>query len=164
MRRLTTLLIALLTITVFTTKRSEAQFYSASTNLPVLATGSINAELSMTLNRNWSLHLEGSVNPWKIEQFRIQHLAVRPAIRWWTSESYRGWFMGAHFCGAYAHIGIPKWMDKKYEGVTMGVVWISVMLGPSIPAGILSLDLVPELTIWICGPASVTPALTARRS
>lgn len=120
MRRLTTLLIALLTITVFTTKRSEAQFYSASTNLPVLATGSINAELSMTLNRNWSLHLEGSVNPWKIEQFRIQHLAIRPAIRWWTSESYRGWFMGAHFCGAYAHIGIPKWMDKKYEGVTMG--------------------------------------------
>lgn len=67
MRRLTTLLIALLTITIFTTKRSEAQFYSASTNLPVLATGSINAELSMTLDRNWSLHLEGSVNPWKIE-------------------------------------------------------------------------------------------------
>ena len=36
---------------------SPAQFYSARTNLIGLATGNINLEGSMTLNRRWSLHL-----------------------------------------------------------------------------------------------------------
>lgn len=120
MKRLLYLLTIIATLSVLSSLRSSAQFYSLSTNLPVLATGSVNAEWSMTLNRNWSFHLEGSVNPWKIEQFRIQHLAIRPAVRWWTSESYRGWWVGAHFCGAYGHIGIPKFMKKKYEGIAMG--------------------------------------------
>ena len=34
---------------------SPAQFYSARTNLIGLATGNINLEGSMTLNRRWSL-------------------------------------------------------------------------------------------------------------
>lgn len=120
MKRLLVIVAAILGTAFLATHKSEAQFYSLSTNVPLLATGSINAEWSMTLNRSWSLHVEGSVNPWKIEQFRVQHLAIRPAVRWWSTESYRRWFMGIHFGGGYAHMGIPKLMDKKYEGVFMG--------------------------------------------
>lgn len=98
----------------------KAQFYSASVNLPALLTGTVDSELSMTLNRNWSLHGELSFHPWKIESFRIQHLMFRPQIRWWSSESYRGFFVGGHFLSAGYHIGIPRYMKEKYEGVAFG--------------------------------------------
>lgn len=120
MKRLLIIAMTVLGLTALSSERGSAQFYSLSTNVAALATGSVNAEWSMTLNRSWSLHLGGSVNPWRIEQFRIQHLMVRPSIRWWASESYRGWWLGSHFCGAYAHVGIPRLMKRKYEGVAMG--------------------------------------------
>ena len=55
---------------------SPAQFYSARTNLIGLATGNINLEGSMTLNRRWSLHLPVQYNPFVFKdnrQFRIRN-------------------------------------------------------------------------------------------
>lgn len=99
---------------------SKAQFYSASTNALLLGTGTLNGEVSMTLNRNWSLHGSLSLNPWKVERFRIQHIAFQPQIRWWAQESYRGLFVGSHMLMAGYHIGIPSIMKEKYEGVALG--------------------------------------------
>ena len=49
---------------------SPAQFYSARTNLIGLATGNINLEGSMTLNRRWSLHLPVQYNPFVFKDNR----------------------------------------------------------------------------------------------
>lgn len=99
---------------------AKAQFYSVSANAVALATGTINTEASMTINRNWSLHADVSLNPWRIEKFRIQHLMIRPQVRWWATESYRGFFIGAHTLFAGYHFGIPKYMSNKYKGVAFG--------------------------------------------
>lgn len=99
---------------------AKAQFYSASVNTPLLLSGTLNGEVSMTLNRNWSIHGDLSLNPWKVESFRVQHIAFRPQVRWWSVESYRGGFVGFHLLGAGYHIGIPSMMSEKYEGVALG--------------------------------------------
>lgn len=99
---------------------AKAQFYSVSANTLALMSGTIDTEASMTINRNWSLHADISLNPWRLERFRIQHLMVRPQVRWWATESYRGFFLGAHTLFAGYHLGIPRYMSKKYKGVAWG--------------------------------------------
>lgn len=113
-------LLLLITLALGAIGIAKAQFYSVSANTAALLTGTADVEASMTLNRNWSLHAGLSVNPWRIEKFRIQHLMVRPEVRWWLSESYRGLFVGAHTLFSGYHIGIPKYMTKKYKGVAWG--------------------------------------------
>ena len=68
---------------------SPAQFYSARTNLIGLATGNINLEGSMTLNRRWSLHLPVQYNPFVFKDNRqFRNLTVMPGVRYWFVESY----------------------------------------------------------------------------
>lgn len=109
-----------LVVLLLSIQMGKAQFYSASTNILGWGTGSPNAEVSMTINREWSIHTGLSFNPWKIEDFRIQHFVVRPEIRYWISESYRGWYVGANAMYGIFHIGIPKAMQNKYEGIAAG--------------------------------------------
>lgn len=85
--------------------------------LPALT---LNGDLSMTINRNWSAHGELSLNPWRIESYRLQHLMIRPQVRYWFAESYRSWFVGAHAFFAGYHIGVPAWMRGKWKGVAAG--------------------------------------------
>lgn len=99
---------------------SKAQFYSVSGNALALGTGTLHLESSMTLDRTWSLHGGVSFNPWKINSFRIQHLMLRPEVRYWFRESYRGMYVGGNAVYAIYHIGVPKFMEKKYEGFAFG--------------------------------------------
>jgi hypothetical protein len=72
---------------------SPAQFYSARTNLIGLATGNINLEGSMTLNRRWSLHLPVQYNPFVFKDNRqFRNLTVMPGVRYWFVESYSNFF------------------------------------------------------------------------
>lgn len=119
-RRNCLLLVAVIGLSCCFQQESKAQFYSVSANALALMTGTFDVDASMTLNRNWSLHSELSINPWRIERFRVQHLLVRPQVRWWATESYRGFFIGAHTLFAGYHIGIPRMMTKKYKGVAWG--------------------------------------------
>ena len=48
----------------------SAQFYSLRTNVAALATGNLNAEFSMTLNRKWSVHLPLQYCPFKFNANR----------------------------------------------------------------------------------------------
>lgn len=74
---------------------SPAQFYSARTNLIGLATGNINLEGSMTLNRRWSLHLPVQYNPFVFKDNRqFRNLTVMPGVRYWFVESYSNFFVG----------------------------------------------------------------------
>ena len=74
---------------------SPAQFYSARTNLIGLATGNINLEGSMTLNRRWSLHLPVQYNPFVFKDNRqFRNLTVMPGVRYWFVESYSTFFVG----------------------------------------------------------------------
>lgn len=99
---------------------AKAQFYSGSINIPALATATLSGDLSMTLNRTYSLHANVSINPFAIEKMRMQHISIQPQIRWWSSESYRGFFLGGHAMFVGYHIGIPKFSKWKYEGVAYG--------------------------------------------
>lgn len=74
---------------------SPAQFYSARTNLIGLATGNINLEGSMTLNRRWSLHLPVQYNPFVFKDNRqFRNLTVMPGVRYWFVESYSNFLSG----------------------------------------------------------------------
>ncbi|MBR8760434.1 DUF3575 domain-containing protein [Porphyromonas levii] len=107
-------------LSMFCHLESKAQFYSVSVNTLALPTATLNGDVSMTLNRNLSAHADVSINPWRIEKFRIQHFMVRPQIRYWLSESYRGWFFGAHGVFAGYHLGIPRYMRYKVKGIAVG--------------------------------------------
>ena len=77
---------------------SPAQFYSARTNLIGLATGNINLEGSMTLNRRWSLHLPVQYNPFVFKDNRqFRNLTVMNTLasgysigRIWNKKRYEG--------------------------------------------------------------------------
>lgn len=98
----------------------KAQFYSLSTNLIGLATTNLNAELSMTLNRTWSLHVPVQYNPFVFaENRRFQNLTVMPGIRYWFRETYAGSFAGVYALASRFHVG-NLWDDFRYDGHAFG--------------------------------------------
>ena len=90
---------------------SPAQFYSARTNLIGLATGNINLEGSMTLNRRWSLHLPVQYNPFVFKDNRqFRNLTVMPGVRYWFVESYSNFFVGMNtLCLLYTSPSPREW-------------------------------------------------------
>ena len=75
----------------------SAQFYSLRTNVAALATGNLNAEFSMTLNRKWSVHLPLQYCPFKFNANRQwRNIYTSPGVRYWLRESYTGGFIGLH--------------------------------------------------------------------
>ena len=100
---------------------SPAQFYSARTNLIGLATGNINLEGSMTLNRRWSLHLPVQYNPFVFKDNRqFRNLTVMPGVRYWFVESYSNFFVGMNTLASGYSIG-RIWNKKRYEGEGYGI-------------------------------------------
>ena len=109
---------------------SPAQFYSARTNLIGLATGNINLEGSMTLNRRWSLHLPVQYNPFVFKDNRqFRNLTVMPGVRYWFVESYSNFFVGMNTLASGYSIG-RIWNKKRYEGEGYG---IGLSIGKAYP-------------------------------
>ena len=109
---------------------SPAQFYSARTNLIGLATGNINLEGSMTLNRRWSLHLPVQYNPFVFKDNRkSRNLTVMPGVRYWFVESYSNFFVGMNTLASGYSIG-RIWNKKRYEGEGYG---IGLSIGKAYP-------------------------------
>lgn len=70
---------------------SFGQFYSARTNVIGLATGNINAEFGMTLNKKFSIHCPIQYNPFifsKSNNTKFQNVTVMPCGRYWFRESF----------------------------------------------------------------------------
>ena len=109
---------------------SPAQFYSARTNLIGLATGNINLEGSMTLNRRWSLHLPVQYNTFVFKDNRqFRNLTVMPGVRYWFVESYSNFFVGMNTLASGYSIG-RIWNKKRYEGEGYG---IGLSIGKAYP-------------------------------
>lgn len=96
----------------------RAQFYSLGTNIPALGTTTLNAEVSMTLDRKWSLHLPLYYNPFVFkDNKKIQNFTVLPGVRYWLLESYVNGFIGVNAIGSKYHF---TWKDYRYEGLAFG--------------------------------------------
>ena len=101
---------------------ASAQFYSLRTNVIGLATANLNAELSMTLTRKWSLHLPVQYNPFRFgdnKQFR--NLYAAPGVRYWLRESYTGGFVGLYGTAATYSVGGLFGSKFRYEGEGYGL-------------------------------------------
>lgn len=97
----------------------RAQFYSLGTNIPALGTATINAEISMALDRKWSLHLPVYYNPFVFDDNKkFQNFTLMPGVRYWLLESYVNGFIGANAIGSKYHM---TWNDNRYEGQAYGM-------------------------------------------
>ncbi len=109
----------------------RAQFYSVGTNIPVAATTTLNMELSMTLDRKYSLHLPVYYNPFVFGgNKKLQNFTVLPGLRSWMLESYIGGFLGVNAIGTKYHF---TWKDNRYQGYGFGAgisAGYALMLSP----------------------------------
>lgn len=109
----------LLFLVIFCSTTGRAQFYSLGTNIPALGTATINAEVSMTLDRKWSLHLPVYYNPFVFrDNKKLQNFTLMPGVRYWLLESYVNGFVGANAIGSKYHI---TWKNSRYEGQAYGM-------------------------------------------
>lgn len=95
-----------------------SQFYSGRTNLVGLATGNLNLEFGMTLNKKFSLHLPVQYNPFiynREKNTKFQNLTVMPGARYWLRESFMDQFVGFSLIGSRYHIG-NLFDDYRYDG------------------------------------------------
>ena len=95
-----TLLAALLL--VGTAVAAAAQRFTVGTDgLGWLALGTVNADASVAVSRNVSLHAGAALNPWTYrkdnpdKQLQLRQLTVWGGARWWPWHIYSGWWMGA---------------------------------------------------------------------
>ncbi len=99
----------------------SAQFYSLRTNVAALATGNLNAEFSMTLNRKWSVHLPLQYCPFKFNANRQwRNIYTSPGVRYWLRESYTGGFIGLHGVAAVYSVGGLFGNKFRHEGEGYG--------------------------------------------
>ena len=83
--------------------RGYSQFYSARTNVIGLATGNLNAEFGMTLNKKFSIHCPLQYNPFvfsRSNNTKFQNLTIMPCGRYWFRESFRDSFIGLSVIGS----------------------------------------------------------------
>lgn len=99
-----------------------SQFYSGRTNLLGLVTGNLNAEVGMTLNKKFSLHLPVQYNPFiysREKNTKFQNLTFMPGARYWLRESFMDQFIGLSLIGSRYHIG-NLFDDYRYDGYGVG--------------------------------------------
>ncbi|MDR1716180.1 MAG: DUF3575 domain-containing protein [Prevotella sp.] len=109
----------LLFLVILCSAEGRAQFYSLGTNIPALGTATINAEVSMTLDRKWSLHLPVYYNPFVFkDNKKLQNFTVMPGVRYWLLESYVNGFIGVNATASKYHI---TWKNSRYEGKAFGM-------------------------------------------
>ncbi|GHV40771.1 hypothetical protein FACS1894179_07850 [Bacteroidia bacterium] len=90
------------------------------TNLLYYATGSLNLAGEFRLNRKLTLDLPLTYNPWTFTGGKkLKLLLFQPELRYWTKESFRGFFGGLHIHGAL--FNTAKIIDDyRYQGWLAG--------------------------------------------
>jgi len=119
MKRLKLFFVLLLCIFSF---KANAQFYHVRTNLIGLGTGNLNAEVGLTLNKHFSLHLPVQYNPFtynKGKNTKFQNLTVFPSARYWFRESFREQFVAVALVGSRYNIS-NIWDSRRYDGYGVG--------------------------------------------
>lgn len=78
---------------------AHAQRFTVGTNgIEWLALGTINADASVAVSKNFSLHVGAALNPWTYfkdtpeKQFQVRKLTAWGGFRWWPWHVYSGWW------------------------------------------------------------------------
>lgn len=104
-----------------TIKDGLSQKYSIGTNIAGITTATLNLELSASFNRNLSIHLPLSWNPFTLKGNRkLLHLGLQPGVRWWFWHVYSGFFGAAQLNLIRYNCGLSKYrFDGKGYGVSI---------------------------------------------
>lgn len=136
------IILASIVLELLLTTATFAQTKTLSLNIPLLITGSLNAEHSFVLSKRYSCHTMVSWNPFEFsKEVKIKHLNALSGIRLWHWHTYSGFFNGAYISGAVYNVG---YNSTRYQGHYYGV---GTTLGY---AKMLSKDLNMEFEAGVC--------------
>ncbi len=97
---------------------------AVKTNLPYLATGTVNVAVELGLGRRWTLDLTAAWNPiqWQVGGTN-QLWFGQPELRVWLCERFERHFFGIH--ALYGHFGqidilTPTFVRHRYKGRAYG--------------------------------------------
>lgn len=114
---------------------ASAQQFAARSNLLAWMTGTVNLAGEVAVSRHSTLGVSVNYNPWTFgEDAQIQHWFVRPEYRYWFSEKYTRFFIGAHVIGGKFEVGgfkVPFFGDWALTGMRN-----NLYKGSAIGAGI----------------------------
>lgn len=121
------LLLGLIFFNVFSSEVFSQEKIALKTNLLDLSTGSINLGAEVPVSAHFSVGLTGSYNPWKYRATsKLQHLLVRPEVRYYPCRVFRKWFVGVQGVYGVFNVGglnipiFPTIKDKRYIGTMWG--------------------------------------------
>ena len=118
----------------------HAQQIGFKSNALYWATTTPNIGLEMEVGKKQTAQVFMGLNPWKQSggnQSRLRHWLVMPEYRYWFSQNFEGWFLGAHALGGQYNVGGVKFpfgllkglRNHRYEGwyvgggITAGKQW-----------------------------------------
>lgn len=104
---------------------------SVSTNAIEWATTTVNAGVEYAFDSEYSLMLDGMINPWNFHDEKHFHLwMTRMEVRRWWKEPKQGHFAGLHVLGGQYNVKnidlpfgmLPETLDgRHYEGCMIGL-------------------------------------------
>ena len=110
---------------------------SLKTNLLGWSMGSVNLGVEIPLSSHLSVGVSGSYNPWRYtSQSKLQHLLVRPEVRYYPCRVYRKYFIGVQGVYGIFNAGglsiplLPAIKAHRYIGRLAGA---SIVGGYQIP-------------------------------
>ena len=119
------------------TTSSFAQSLAVKSNVPYLASGSLNVGLEMGLSPKLTLGVDYGINPFAFaDNKKWMHWIVQPELRYWFCERFYGHFIGMHVGAGEYNINkvkiptVENSKDYRYEGwaalagVSYGYSWI----------------------------------------
>lgn len=84
---------------------------AVKTNLLHDATASANLGLEVGITQHWSVELAGSYRNWDAYDITLNHLIVRPELKYWFCERFNGWFASAYAMGGMNIDAGHLWWD-----------------------------------------------------
>jgi hypothetical protein len=117
-----------------------AQEFALKNNLAYDALRTPNLSLEFSLGKKWTLDTQTGMNFFFNEKDatadgyktkKWSHWLVQPEVRYWTCETFNGWFLGMHALGGLMNVGgvdIPfiiqnkdgEMKNHRYEGYYVG--------------------------------------------
>lgn len=111
---------------------ASAQQFAARSNLLYWMTGTINLGGEYAVSQHSTVGVSFNLNPWTFRSDnKLQHWFVRPEYRYWFTEKYTRFFIGAHLIGGQFEVGgfklpfignrlLSSLPDNYYKGSVIG--------------------------------------------
>ncbi len=107
----------------------QAQQVVLKNNFLYDATITPNLSLEIGTGRKTTFDVQVGLNPFQFDNnSKLKHVLVQPEFRYWTCESFNGWFFAAHALGGRFNVGNVKFpfglmkdlQEYRYEGWFLG--------------------------------------------